>query len=132
MLTVMTVCSLILKGPVLNVHSTPNVRNWVMGMHFSQRTPTGYTSLHRISLGTATQEVVAYSSTTTGGNEMAGLLFNISALVSENLCTYIYLMLRNIFSPLHIVTKTMPRIQARTVFAGSPPSTARTAALTSA
>lgn len=42
-----------------------------------------------------------------------------------------YLILKNMFSPLPIVTKIIPRTQARTVFATSSPSVLRTAALTS-
>ncbi len=44
-LTVMTVCSLIVNGPVLRVQRNPNVLNTWEGITWAQKQPTGYTSL---------------------------------------------------------------------------------------
>lgn len=41
----MTVCSLMLNGPVLNVQRTPKVLKTFFGTTLAQRHPIGYTSL---------------------------------------------------------------------------------------
>jgi hypothetical protein len=48
-LTVMTVCSLILNGPVLKVQVSPNVLNTFIGTILVQRQPTGYTNLPKLA-----------------------------------------------------------------------------------
>lgn len=135
--TVTTVCSLIVNGPVFSVHRRPKVLKIFRGTTLAQKQPIGYTSLVHASvrLGiewTAKPTIVQRSLENLWPGSWCTVSISLPSPIKRfNEQDPTNLMLKNMLSPLPMVTKIMPSTQARMVLAGSPLSVLRTAARTS-